>query len=306
MFLRYITNRSLFDGQRGDRVGSAKAFMRRIPFFKVQAGVFIRNTNSFRLLIAGCCIGAALSLPSPASGERQPVVRTEFQDIIPKFIRLPDGRFTGISYDLMMMIQRRSGIVFSFPDAPVPISRVVMNLERGETDVQIGLQKSVEREKTLVFGEPLYSVKTVALMRANDTADFSSLDDLKRFGPGRGAVLTVWGTATAAILKSMHGLAVDDSAKTVEDAIHKLAIGRGRVLIYHNLSLVHVLKTSAYAERLKIVAVNYGNSCLLSDARQYVVFSNKTDPQIVRRINRAILESRADGELERITSKYLD
>ena len=268
--------------------------------------MFMRKKRSICMLAAALLSALIVLLAgSQGIGGEKIALRTEFQDIIPKFLKLPDGRCSGISYEIMKMVERRSGIVFSFSEFPVPVSRVVMDLQRGDTDVQFGLQMTEERERALVVGEPLYAVKTVTLMRCGDVADFSSLDGLGRLGPEKGRILTVWGTGTAAILGPMKGLFVDDSAKTVEDALRKLVMGRGRVLIHHNLSLLYMMKSPEYAGRLKPVALDYGNIRLLNDARQYAVFSKKMDPRLVRRINSVIRESRADGELEQITSKYL-
>lgn len=259
--------------------------------------------NARRIIISAAAVPMiALSL---IAGKERVVLRTEFQDIMPKFIRFDDGRFSGISYELMEMLRRRTGIEFMFPDSPVPLSCVVMNLERGDMDVQIGIQKTAEREKIMIFGEPLYRVRTICLVRGDDAVDFASLEDLRRMGPERGTVLSIWGTAIASILKAVPGLAVDDSAKTVEDAIHKLRIGRGRVLIYHNLSLIYAAKNGEYEGRIRAVDIDYGRNAMLTDSYQYVTFSKRTDPAVMKIINNAVRAARADGELERITSKYL-
>lgn len=110
--------------------------------------------TEFSAVILGAVLFAAVIL-MPASGAGKTVLRTEFQDITPKFVRLSDGRVAGLSYELMLMIQRRSGIEFRYLDEPVPI-RVTMDLDRGRIDVQVGLQKTPERERMFIFGEPLY------------------------------------------------------------------------------------------------------------------------------------------------------
>ena len=171
--------------------------------------------------------------------------------------------------------------------------------------MQIGIQKTAEREKTMIFGEPLYRVRTICLVRTNEVVDFASLDDLRRLGPERGRVLSVWGTGIASILRNTPGLAVDDSAKTVEDAIHKLHIGRGRVLIYHNLSLVYAAKKGQYEGKIRAVDIDYGKNPLLTDSYQYVAFSKRSDPAVRKIVNDAVRAARAEGELDRITSKYL-
>jgi ABC-type amino acid transport substrate-binding protein len=263
------------------------------------------KAGSFRAAGGWSSAVLAALIIMPVSGGERAVLRTEFQDITPKFFRLSDGRYAGLSYELMQMIQRRSGIEFRFSDEPVPISRVTMNLERGTVDVQIGLQKTAERERTLVFGEPLYRVRTVTLVKADDPVDFSSLADLKKLGASKGTILTIWGTGIAGILRTIPGLVVDDSAKRVEDALHKLIKGRGRVLIYHNLSMIYAAKKGDYAGRTRTIDIDYGDNQLLNESYQYVVFSRNADPEIIRKVNRVIRESRSDGELERITSKYL-
>lgn len=82
-------------------------------------------------------------------------------------------------------------------------------------------------------------------------------------------------------------------------------MGRGRVLIYHNLSLIHAARNGSYAGRTRTVDIDYGNNQLLNESYQYVVFSRTVDPEIIRKVNRVIRENRSDGELERITSAYL-
>ena len=82
--------------------------------------------NGMRIIFAAAA--ASVLMLSSLPGKERIVLRTEFQDIMPKFISLGGGRCTGISYELMEMLRRRTGIDFRFMESPVPLTRVVMNL----------------------------------------------------------------------------------------------------------------------------------------------------------------------------------
>jgi len=233
------------------------------------------------------------------------MLKTEFQDIPPKFLINSDGSFSGLSYDLMKMIERNSDIRFSYSADVIPLSRVTFDISKGAIDVQVGIQKTPEREKLMIFGEPLYKVKTVAVVRADDDFSCRTLADIAALGPDDGRILTVWGTGIAQILKSMPGLSVEDGARTPDAAIKKLIAGRGRVLIYHNLTINYLMKNPAFAGKIKIVPLDFRGTGL-NDTWQYIAFSKTVSPDLIRKINRVIVEARTRGELDRISRQYLE
>jgi hypothetical protein len=110
-------------------------------------------------------------------------LKTEFQDVPPKFVTERNNSISGISYDIIRMITRDGQVNFIYGNKPVPLIRSIWNLERGITEVQVCVQKTPERERSLVFGEPLYEVKTFAMVRINDRGVIRSLNDLRSLGP---------------------------------------------------------------------------------------------------------------------------
>jgi ABC-type amino acid transport substrate-binding protein len=227
-------------------------------------------------------------------------LKTEFQDVPPKFVQDGEG-YSGISYEVMRLIESKSLYAFTFDKRLVSIARVTRNLSNGVTDIQFGLQKTPEREKTMVYGPSLYTVRIVGVVRIDDNATAASLMELIR---EKATILTQSGTATAEWLHNIPGIIIDDGARTPEANLEKILTGRGTILIYHDLTVNHILKKPKYAGKFRRVELDVDSVRGLGSENQYVVYSRKVPKEIREDINRIIEEARMSGELSAITDKY--
>ncbi len=245
------------------------------------------------------CVLAIIALPLGADDTHR--LKTEFQDVPPKYI-VEKGVPSGLSYEILKLIETKSGYTFVYQDKLVPLARVSKNLEDGITDIQFGIQKTSERERGMIFGPILYKVKLIGVMRKDDVTEILSLPELVE---QKAVVLTQYGTGAAASLKTVSGLMVDDQATSVDMNIKKLLAGRGKIMIYHNLTLNYVIRASKYKDLLKMVELNFGESTDFVDIGQYLVYSKKTPQRVMDDINQAVRDASDNGELQSITDKYL-
>ena len=74
-------------------------------------------------------------------------LKIEFQDIPPKYLTNSDGSYYGLCYEIMKVIEKKSGYAFIYPKAVFPIKRIQTDLENGSEDIQLGLTRTPERER---------------------------------------------------------------------------------------------------------------------------------------------------------------
>lgn len=225
------------------------------------------------------------------------VVKTAYEDVEPKFIKHGNGEFGGLCIELMDLISRDTGIKFSAKNDFVPKKRYLRSLEQGEVDVLFGLKKDAEREKWLVFGEPMYEVRYIGLVNKDDDINVQSIDDIVALG-NKNIVLTIFGAASADYLKSLK-LNVDDGAKDVEAGIGKLQAKRGRLFVYQDLSTLYKLKKSKYKNSVRVIDLN------MKGYDHYVVYSKMLAPGLIKKINASIVKLKKNGEWDKVTRKYL-
>lgn len=227
-------------------------------------------------------------------------LKTEFQDVPPKFIQ-EGKRYSGISYEIMRLVESKAPYMFTYDERLVSIARVTRNLGNAVTDVQFGLQKTPEREKTMIYGPSLYTVRVVGVVSIDDDSTPRILTELIRANT---VILTQNGTATASWLRDVPGIILDEGARTPEANLEKILTGRGSILIYHDLTVNHILKNPKYAGKFRKVALDVGTAQGLGAEDQYVVYSRKVPKEVMENINRIIEETRISGELSAITDKY--
>lgn len=244
---------------------------------------------------------AMLLLCLSAFADDVPSFNTEFQDVPPKYVFI-NGKSSGISYEIMTYVERKSGYRFAYEERLVPLSRVGKNMETGAMDIQFGMQKTQERERTMVFGPKLYDVRIVGVMRIGDAHSFATLSDIVR---AKATVLTPNGTGTAAALRMVPGLILDDGARTAESNLEKLRGGRGEIFVYHNLTVNYLLSFPENGGYFKKVPIDFEGREGFVDVAQYLVYAKGFPEEARARIDRIIAEATANGELARITEKYL-
>lgn len=223
-------------------------------------------------------------------------LKIEFQDTQPKYI-IDDSGVGGLCVELLQLIAKEMDVVFSYPRSFTPQKRIYANIESGAADIHCGLKRSKEREKTMIFSVPIYSVSYAVLGRSDETLRIDDIADLSKIN-GKEKILAIFSTTTASFLKSSFPN-VDDDGKDVGSNIEKLVSGRGRVLIHYDMALLDGYRRSPLRDSLKIIGSG------LIPYNHYLVFSKHVDPDVVNKINDSIIRLKRNGQWQRVLDKYL-
>ena len=245
----------------------------------------------------------ALSCVS-AYGEKRVDMTTDLQDTAPKFM-LKDGEgkpASGICIDIMRLLEVGGNFKFRYTFTYTPNKLIESNIQSGESDVHFGWASTPERQKIATFGEELYKVTYLGVVRKDDKVDFKSVADLIKLGD-QGTVLSVAGVASTANLKKIAGLKVDDEGKDMGKNLDKLAAGKGRVFIYQSLAIGFEMQKPANSNRFKVIKIDFGGIEAFNESPQYIVFSKKVPAETVQKINSAVVKSRK--EIDAIVKKYV-
>ena len=231
-----------------------------------------------------------------ASGQT-PVLKTAFFDSSPRFIKNADASWSGFSTELMHLIEKKSGFIFQHPNNFVPLKRIELDLTSGKIDFILGLSKTPTREKELVFAEPLYTIDSVIIARADDPIRLTSLDDLKKIA-SESPVLSYPGNYLTDYAKNQLQLPLDDGAPSVTANLDKLLAGRGRVFLAASFIAYEITNSSKYKNKLKILPL------VIKKDQQWFCFSKNVPQDQIRKISAAIRTLKKEKEWEAILSKY--
>ncbi len=225
------------------------------------------------------------------------ILKTDFQDTQPKFFQNADGSFGGLCFELMELIEKNSNFRFEYSSQFIPSKRIFLRLQEGTTDVHVGFAKTAEREKEIIFSEPLYQLKTILISSIKDEVFINEISDIKKLGD-KGVVLSLYGVATSDFLRKTNGLIVDDGADTVEANIKKLLYGRGQFFAYHDLGIYYEINKPQYKGKFKVQPI------ILEKYQHYIVFSQKTPRSYISELANIVKKLKASGEWREITDKY--
>ena len=127
-------------------------------------------------------------------------LRTAYQESFPKYIKR-GSEITGMCMDILRAIEEESGLrIGSSANDFTPFKRLQSDLENHKIDIFVGMKKTEGREKIYDFIDPpIYTVKSVVAVLAEDDAVISSIQDL--YGQ---TVMIPHGSATATMLKTKH------------------------------------------------------------------------------------------------------
>lgn len=236
-----------------------------------------------------------------AGAQTKTELRIDLQDSPPKYMLAADGKASGLCIEIMRLLEAKGDFRFVYDASYTPSKRIESKLRSGEADIHFGWAKNPEREAFLNYGNDLYVNRFVGAVRINDKVDFNTATDLINLGE-RGQVLAVFGIASTGHLQKIPGLKVDDGGKTLAANLEKLAGGRGRVFVYHQLGISYELQLPQNKDRFKMVKIDWENNTSLHDTPQYVVFSKKLPADIVAKVNAAL--TRYKPEIDALVRKY--
>lgn len=224
------------------------------------------------------------------------VIYTETQDLPPYFVKNADGSIGGLYIELMQLIEAHSDYLFQYPPEMVPGARAIYNLEAGHAEFRLGAVKTAEREKTLVFTEPVVDASCLFFVRKNDPGPSPSLDDIRKISKTQ-PVLVILGAACNRFLTEQ-GIAIDAGGKTIETNLDKLANNRGRFFAFSDFATYYVLNQPKYRDRFKTLPLVLGSST------NYATFSKKLPPAVIEGMTSTIRKLKKTSEWKKIIAKY--
>jgi glutamate/aspartate transport system substrate-binding protein len=223
-------------------------------------------------------------------------VRVASQEAIaPKWVALPD-RVTGICPDIMDAVERiEPRLHFIGYRRSRSLPGIETGLETGSLDAACALIPSPRRHAIAVpVGKAVYVTRHALVARAGDPAVVRDMQDLVRLGA---LVTSQRGSAFTDHLKEA-GVKVDDATDDNGLNLRKMLGGHGRFAYVNELSLQHYIRTQHLGERVRVLPV------VLGAEPSYFWVSRKADPDLARLLGAAIDKLKADGELDRIYTRW--
>lgn len=217
----------------------------------------------------------------------------------PKFIDGGNGRVIGLCIDIFRTIERIDpGLVFAGDQQWLPLIRAVSEVTTRQDDLACAIQRSPERERQLVFLDPvIIQFQYLLVARADDQLVVNSWDDLRALGE-RGVVLVNRGFTTSDYLKQLGGLQINASATDPAINLQMLVARRGRVFLHRNPGLETLIARTGMTGKVKVLPhVMYENPT-------YVALGKHVDAAVVARVRRAVEQMERTGELARIVKKW--
>jgi cystine transport system substrate-binding protein len=198
------------------------------------------------------------------------------------------GQLAGFDVDVAKIVAAKLGLKPEF--VSTEWSAILAGLSAGKYDVivsQVGI--TPKREQAFDFSEPYTYSTPQLIVRRNERANYTSLNDLKgkKVGVGQGTVFEQQARAVP-------GIDVKSYPATPEN-LQDLAFGRIDVALNDNLMVGYLLKNSQLpikeGPRVGIVS------------RMGIPFQ-KGNPKFKAAVDKAIADARADGSLKQASLKW--
>jgi cystine transport system substrate-binding protein len=198
------------------------------------------------------------------------------------------GQLAGYDVDVAKLLAARLGLKPEF--ISTEWSAILAGLSSGKYDVIIGqVGITPKREQAFDFSEPYTYSTPQLIVRRNERATYTSLNDLKgkKVGVGQGTVFEQQARAVP-------GIDVKSYPATPEN-LQDLAFGRIDVALNDNLIVAYLLKNSQ-------LPIKEGPR-VGSVSRMGIPFV-KGNPKFKAAIDKAIVDAKADGSLKQLSIKW--
>lgn len=244
------------------------------------------------MLGVGMIAGPALATPLTLRSTMQDNNTYKFD---PKNAALP-----GICTEIIRAIEKTDPeIKFSGMDALTPLPRIVTELgDGGKLDAFCGLLKTPERAAVINFIDvPVYSLRHKVAVRADDTVNVKSFDDIRKLGANN-TIAATQGLAYVALLQKEGGLAVDDGSRDPSAIFKKLLAERVR--FYYNAESTHM----EYIENDKLQGKVKILPAVFKEESQFFVVSKSLPAASADKLKAALDKLAKSGELVKIFARY--
>lgn len=246
-------------------------------------------------------IAAAAGWAAPAGAADIIELRTAAQQsTAPKFVAV-DGSTAGLCVDIHRAIEKADpGLRITGEQQWRPLPRLEAELRGGTLDIACGLMRNREREADLVYADPaLFTVSYHLVARADDPVDVQSWDDVRNLGD-KGSILAIHGFGQVARLKELGGLTIDAGAADASTNLRKLLAGRGRFYYHRSPGIAAEIRKAGLDGKVRVLPV------MMDSQRFYMVAGRHVAGGTLARLNRALANLDASGELKRLFNKWYE
>jgi cystine transport system substrate-binding protein len=251
------------------------------------------RTPLLSFLLAGAL--AVASLPAAAGDLLQTVkargtLKVAMEGTYPPFNYKDQksGQLAGYDVDVARLLAQRLGVKAEF--VTTEWASILAGLASNKYDViiaQVGI--NAKREQAFDFSSPYIYSAPMLIVRKDDSANWTSLQQLKgkRLGAGQGSVYEMQA-------KAVPGIEVK-SYPAAPETLQDLAVGRIDAALNDSLMAAYLLKTT----QLPIKA----GARVGAIERMGIPFQ-KGNPQFKQALNQALADAAADGSLQAISMKW--
>ena len=178
----------------------------------------------------------------------------------------------------------------------VPLKRVERLLADGEVDVFFCLLRSPDRERQWRFlPVPLYGIRQVVVLRADDPRPFDSLADLARASLTR-PVLVARGTI---LMRRLDAANVQiNEVNSEREALQMLMMGRTDAVYGQDINLLRHIREAGLDGKLRLGRNSFG------DELHYVAVRSGLPAAQQERLTQALRKLERDGVLKQLADQY--
>ena len=218
----------------------------------------------------------------------------------PKFVAV-DGSVAGLCVEIFRAIEKTDpGLRITGEQHWRPLPRLEAELRSGTLDIACGQIRSREREADLVYADQaLFSVSYHLVARADDPVDVQSWEDVRGLGD-KGVILAIHGFGQVARLRELGGLFIDAGAADAATNLRKLLAGRGRFYYHRSPGIAAEIRKAGLEGKVRVLPV------MMDNQRFYMLAGRHVPGGTVARLNRALAQLDASGELKRLFGKWYD
>ncbi|MFL6671949.1 MAG: cystine ABC transporter substrate-binding protein [Massilia sp.] len=253
------------------------------------------NYRRHAIRLGALLVAAGVALPAAAADLLEAVkargtLRIAMEGTYPPF-NFKDqktGQLAGYDVDVAKLVAARLGLKPQFVNTEW--AAILAGLSAGKYDViisQVGM--TPKREQAFDFSEPYTYSSPQLIVRKNERATYTSLNDLKgkKLGVGQGSVFEQQA-------KAVPGIEVKSYPAAPEN-LQDLAFGRVDAALNDSLMVSYLLKTS----QLPIKA-----GARVGNVERMGIPFQKGNPRFKAAINKVIADAKADGSLKQISMKW--
>lgn len=216
----------------------------------------------------------------------------------PKFY-VDDGQIKGLCIDVLKAVERLVPDIHFVLSAGVPLKRVELGTRNGSYDLLLCATPTPDRTSQLrMVDVPIYTVRDVLFVRANDPLADATLDDIRKLASDN-VILTYAGTGQLDWLSAQEGLVLDVPAPNPQAVFEKLEYKRGRFVFAGEAAGANVMRMPQFAGKFRMLPTP------VRTMGRYFFFSPKTPAAVVAKVEAALKELAHRGELKAIASTYV-